>query len=53
MIIIGPFLDGKSWWIFGEMIFLRIGHGGWFFWSLSANFHCSSKANKRKRGIGV
>jgi hypothetical protein len=37
----------------GEIIFLGIGHGCWYFWSLSANFDCSSKVNDMKRGNGV
>jgi hypothetical protein len=32
-----------------EIIFLNVGHGCWYFWSLSANFDCLSKVNGMKR----
>jgi hypothetical protein len=37
----------------GEIIFLKVGHGCWYFWSLSGNFDCLSKVNRIKRGNNV
>jgi hypothetical protein len=52
MDIIGNFLMEvivDSW----EIIFLRVGHGCWYFWSLSANFDFLSKVNGMKRENSV
>jgi hypothetical protein len=53
MDIIGNFMMEVVMEIHGEFIFLRVGHGCCYFWSLSVNFDCLSKVNGMKRENGV
>jgi hypothetical protein len=34
------FIDGSHGGFVGEIIFRRVGHGCWYFWSYNANFDC-------------